>query len=194
MLKSKNLTYEVMKIEDVYQFKNWGSFATPLLKDYNFIEEREEDIISWYYWKTSNPFNIYYTIFKDNIAIGYIGFKNRDKITKSATLGIVLNPDIVNKGYGTEILNFMFDYYFNVMNYKKIYLKVAKFNKRAIALYKKIGFRYIRTNILLYDNGDYDEKISDYKNNKDSFKVILGRTFFYAYKMVLNRKDFNEVV
>ena len=183
-----------MKIEDVYQFKNWGSFSTPLLKDYNFVEEEDEDVISWYYWKNSNPLNIYYTIFKDNMAIGYIGFKNRNGILKTATLGIVLNPDLVNRGYGREILGFMLDYYFNVMNYRKIYLKVAKFNSRAMALYKRLGFKYVNTRLHIYENEPFDINIRDYRENSDSFKIIFGQTFFYADKMVLSRKYFNEVV
>lgn len=192
MLTSKNLKYDEMKIRDIYQFKNWGRHTTPLLEDYNFIEETDEEIKSWYYWKNSGFFKKYFTVFKGDIAIGYIGFKKINYILRSSTLGIVLDPSYIDQRYGTEILNTMLDYYFNVKNFRKLSLYVAKFNKRAIRLYEKMGFVKIGEVIYLYDNGDFDNSIEDYRNNRDSFKVIAGKTFFYADKMVLKKEFFKR--
>lgn len=194
MLKSRNLSYERMKLEDVYQFKNWGRHRTVLLNDYNFYEETDEDIKSWFQWKTHSSFNFYYTIFLGDKAIGYISFKNTSSLLKRTTLGLVLDPNFINCGYGTEALVFMLNYFINEKNISKVVLKVAGFNKRAKALYEKVGFEKVSTSIFIYDNGDYDESISDYRDNKESFFVLFGKTFFYADKMILNRKKFDGVV
>lgn len=194
MLKSENLLYKKMNLEDVYQFRNWGKHSSPLLDDYNFDETTEEGIRDWFYWKTTMPLSEYYVIFKDNIAIGYISFKDINKIFKTATLGLVLDPNYVNMGFGTEILIYMLDYFFNIRKFKKIYLKVAQFNTRAISLYKKLGFEKISTSIQFYENGDFDINIAEYKEKKENFVIILGKTFFYVDKMNLNRNKFNGVV
>ena len=104
MLKSKNFSYRKMKLEDVYDFKKWGRHNTPLLDDYNFYEDTDTELKDWYNWKTQNPNSMYFSILKDDFAIGYISFKYFNKIMKPATLGIVLDPSIMNNGYGTEIL------------------------------------------------------------------------------------------
>ena len=194
MLKSENLSYEKMKVEDICSFQYWGKHETPLLDDYNFYETTEEGFIDWFNWKTKNPLNKYMTIFKDGVPIGYIGYKGFNNIFKTATLGVVLDPNYVNKGYGQEAIITTMDYYFNTLNYKKINLKVARYNKRAIALYEKLGFEKVSTSILFYENGSFDDRIEDYRNNKECFLNIMGKTFFYADKMVINREKFDGVI
>ena len=55
-------------------------------------------------------------------------------------MGLGMNPSLVGKGHGTEfcihIIQFIEEQYAG----KPIRLTVAKFNKRAIHLYKKLGF------------------------------------------------------
>ncbi|WP_210059814.1 GNAT family N-acetyltransferase [Peptoniphilus stercorisuis] len=194
MLKSKNFSYRKMKLEDVYDFKKWGRHNTPLLDDYNFYEDTDIELKDWFNWKTQNPNNMYFSIFKEDFAIGYISFKYFNKLIKSATLGIVLDPSEINKGYGSEILLYMMDYYFNSLDQKKISLKVATFNKRAISLYSKVGFKKVSTHLNFYENGYFDDTIVDYRENSDSFINFMGKTLFYVDKMVLDRNKFNGVI
>ena len=46
-----------------------------------------------------------------------------------------------NKGIGTEAASLCLDFAFNVLNMHTVYLYVYDYNKRAIASYKKIGFK-----------------------------------------------------
>lgn len=139
MIYSDKLYFDKMKLEDVYKFKNWGKHSISLYDDYNFYEDSKKDIEDWFSWKTHGRRVLYFTIFEEGEPIGYLSFKRINKFFKTAVLGIVLNPDKVSCGYGTEILLRMLSYYFNEMNFSKIYLSVAGYNDRAKRLYKKNG-------------------------------------------------------
>ncbi|CDZ74231.1 putative acetyltransferase, GNAT family [Peptoniphilus sp. ING2-D1G] len=193
MIKSARLSYDKMKIEDVKEFKNWEKHESTIYDDYNFYEETDEQIEEWYLWKTSFGAR-YYTIFLKEEPIGYIGFKNIREYNKSATLGLVLNPYYIGKKYGEEALFSMGDVFFNDWKFQKLYLKVARYNQRAVALYKKLGFKKYATSVMIYPNEKPDKDDVEYIKNKKSFLNILGKTFFYADKMVLDRNYFNEVI
>jgi RimJ/RimL family protein N-acetyltransferase len=47
------------------------------------------------------------------------------------------------QGYGSEALGLLLDYAFNLLNLNSVMLGVFSFNKRAIASYRKLGFREI---------------------------------------------------
>lgn len=195
MIESKRLTFKKMKLEDVYQFKNWGEHKTALLDDYNFVEQTEKEIKDWYEWKTGQLNSLYFTIFlKENQrAIGYISFKDISKLLRTAELGIVLDPNYINQGYGYETLNRMLVFYFEEMKYNKIYLDVALYNKRAYYLYSKIGFVKVATSIMKYTNGKLDKTSNDYLENKDVFVNILGFVFFKKDRMVLTKERFERI-
>lgn len=194
MFKGNIVTLRELRLKDVYTFKNWSKHTSQLFLDYNFYEIEKEDIEKWYTWKTSSPFSIYYVILKEEKPVGYISFKNISNIFKCASLGIVLNPACMDRGYGTDALKTMLKYYFNDLNFKRINLKVASYNKWAINLYSKIGFVKKRTTLMPFPNGDFDINNEDFSGNKDCFKKFFGKTFFYAFNMDITREDFeNEV-
>lgn len=66
-----------------------------------------------------------------------------------------------NKGYGTEAIQLILDYGFNYLNLNNIKLDVLSFNERAIACYKKCGFKeYGRRRKSEFINGKYYDRIS----------------------------------
>ncbi|MDO5040696.1 MAG: GNAT family N-acetyltransferase [Peptoniphilus sp.] len=193
MIKSARLSYDKMKIEDVKEFKNWEKHQSSLYDDYNFYEETDKEIEEWYLWKTSFGAR-YYTIFLEEKPIGYISFKHIKEYNKSAVLGLVLNPAFMGQKYGKEALCTMSDVFFNRWGFKKLYLKVARYNQRALSLYKKLGFKRYATTVMMYPNEKPDKRDREYMENKSSFLNILGKTFFYADKMVLDGDYFNKVI
>ncbi|MGO1580534.1 MAG: GNAT family N-acetyltransferase [Peptoniphilaceae bacterium] len=193
MIYSDKLSFDIMTLDDVYEFKNWSKHKSNLYQDYNFEETTDQEILEWYNWKNRKN-SKYYTIFLDNKPIGYISFKKLNKIKKSAILGLVIDPGKIEKGYGKEALRIMLDFYFNKFKFVKIFLLVARYNKRAINLYEKFGFKKYSSSIMVYPNGKLDKNSLDYIENKDSFINIMGKLFFYADKMVLDKNTFNEVV
>jgi RimJ/RimL family protein N-acetyltransferase len=76
--------------------------------------------------------------------IGTVGLMDMDTTDRSAEIGIFIgNKDFLSKGYGTEAINLLLDYSFNVLNFKNIMLKVFSYNKRAVSCYQKCGFKII---------------------------------------------------
>lgn len=45
------------------------------------------------------------------------------------------------RGYGTEAVRLMLTHGFETLNLRRIYLRVFQFNRRAIASYRKVGFK-----------------------------------------------------
>lgn len=189
-LKLENVEIEPLNINHIKQFKNWGKHEK-IFSDYDFYEETEEEILEWYNWKC-NKKSSYYSISLNGKSIGYVGFKSVNKIFKTSELGIVLAGDYLDKGYGKEVLIGIIDRYFK-MGFKTLKLKVASYNKRAMHIYKKLGFKHRYTTLLNYE-GDYFEFSGEYEKFKRDFIEIFHFKIFYVYNMILDKNTFYEVI
>lgn len=54
---------------------------------------------------------------------------------------IIGEKDCWGKGYGTEALLLLLDYAFGYLNFHRVSVGVVGFNKRALQVYEKVGFR-----------------------------------------------------
>ena len=106
--------------------------------------------------------------------IGNCGIMNINYINRSVEVGIFIGDE--NKrsnGYGTESLRLLLDYGFNYLNLNNIHLGVKAFNERAIACYKKVGFKeYGRRHECYFLDGKWHDAIKmevteqDYRNTR----------------------------
>ncbi len=191
ILKGERVTIRPLKVEDVFLMRNWGFHDNPLLSDYNFPVMSDNEVNAWYKYKTLPWFNKYYGVLNEDMElIGYMGIKNIKKVKKESTLGIVFDPNFVNKGYGSETLNIFLKYYFKELNMKKMYLEVAEFNKRAYKVYEGIGFKPIGYYLDLFENDSLDLNNSYYLEHKSSFVLRGKKIYNYIYKMKLSRLDY----
>lgn len=72
------------------------------------------------------------TLDKDEL-IGNCGLIDVNLIHRTAEAGIFIgNKNYWNKGYGTEAMNLLLDYGFNLLNLNNIMLRVYSFNKSLI--------------------------------------------------------------
>ena len=94
---------------------------------------------------------------KTNKLIGTVSLEHISHVNRRATLGIFIgDKESRNKGYGAEAINLILDYGFNYLNINNIKLDVLGFNERAIACYKKCGFKeYGRRRKCVFLNGKY---------------------------------------
>lgn len=173
-IKGNRIKIKSLEVKDVYEMLNWGKHQDPLFKDYNFPELSDEEIVKWYNYRTQQRNTKCFSVIDgQDRMIGYINIRNIRRIWKSARLGIVFDPDILNKGYGTEAIKLLLDYFFNIMKMKTMYLDVAKFNKRAIKCYEKCGFRTIR---------EYKAKHINLKNELYDDKIYLLYEDYFSIK------------
>ncbi|MBU5439356.1 GNAT family N-acetyltransferase [Tissierella sp. MSJ-40] len=190
-IKGKRVIIAPLKIEDVYCMREWGYHEDSLLMDYNFPSMNNSELHGWYKVKTFGRSKEYYGVTnREGKLVGYMGIKNIKKIKKEATLGIVFDPNHINKGYGTEAITTYLNYYFNEMKMKTLLLEVAKFNKRALRCYEKSGFVVIDLYLDKFFNQDMDLTDPYYLQEKSSFVIKDGKIYNYIYKMKVDRKSF----
>ncbi|ARE89802.1 GNAT family N-acetyltransferase [Clostridium formicaceticum] len=137
------LTYitEIQR-QQVNAMQFWGKHKDPLFDSYNFPVMNEAQREYWYRNKK-------YTLSKKCFGVsnlqhqfvGYIALRNIRWIRRISELGIVFDPNHINKGYGTDALKCFLKYYFENMKMKQLNLKVAIFNKRAEKCYENCGFQ-----------------------------------------------------
>jgi len=98
---------------------------------------------------------------EDDKMIGTVGLEKIDKTNQIATLGIMIGEaEYQNKGYGTEAIRMLLEYGFRYLNLNNIQLSVFEFNPRAIACYKKCGFKETgRRRKSNFINGKYYDSI-----------------------------------
>lgn len=76
--------------------------------------------------------------------IGNCGLLQLDTVDRTAEFGIFIgNKKFWNSGYGSEATRLLLGYAFRVLNLNNIMLRVFAYNARAIASYRKIGFKEI---------------------------------------------------
>ena len=100
------------------------------------------------------------TLHEDKL-IGTVSLEKINHVQRRATLGIFIgDKDYRSKGYGTEAIKLILDYGFNYLNLNNIKLDVLSCNERAIACYKKCGFKeYGRRRKSNYINGKYYDTV-----------------------------------
>ena len=96
-----------------------------------------------YFENVDNDPYVFFIIRKeDDKLIGTVGLHNMNLINRCATLGIFIGEESGrDKGVGTEAIKMILEYGFKYLNLNNIKLDVLGFNERAIACYKKCGFK-----------------------------------------------------
>ncbi len=78
--------------------------------------------------------------------IGNCGVQNWDRVHQTAELGIFIGDrEYLGRGYGTEAMQLLSRYAFDFLNIRSLLLRVHSDNPRAIASYRKVGFREVGT-------------------------------------------------
>lgn len=191
MVKGDRIRIERLKVSDVFLMRTWGLHDTPLLEDYNFPEMNDDEIKIWYKMKTRSLFNKYYGIRdEEEKLVGYMGIKDIKVLRRISTLGIVLDPNHVNKGYGTEILEVFLQHYFTKMKMRKMVLEVSSFNKRAYRVYEKLGFIEEGYYLDEFFNPYIDREDPYFIEAKSSFVIDGKKIYNYIYRMVLSKERF----
>nr|WP_271632646.1 GNAT family protein [Solicola gregarius] len=91
--------------------------------------------------------------------LGHVTIFGADAKNRAGTLAIVLGPEHVGHGYGTEAVRLMVRYGFAEMGLHRIGLQTYAFNARALAAYAKAGFREEgrRREVVFHDGAFHDE-------------------------------------
>jgi len=142
ILKGEKTILRSIVLSDAPRFVKW--FADPevtqfiLAKRVTLAEERK-----WIRGLAKQKAKLTCAIdTQDGIHIGSIDFHKISKRDKNATFGIVIGDKRYwNQGYGTDATRVLIRYGFQKLKLHRIDLEVHENNPRAIAVYKRLGFK-----------------------------------------------------
>lgn len=177
-----------LQIGDREQLPKWGRHASPLFDGYNYSDLSVPQRRYWYDTKRKARNRYFAVDTKERRLIGYLGAKNINFLTRSATLGIVFDPNFVSQGYGTEAMQLFLPYYFGEMRMKTLYLDVNAFNTRAIAMYESLGFEQVDTDYERFENQSLTEDDPELAAWPDAFLWEDDILYAKIYKMRMDAK------
>ena len=134
-------------LEDAQTWATWFNDleVTIPLGDEAFIPtglENERETINHFTKNNCHVFNIVTS--ETDTLIGRCGLFNINQVDRHAMLGILIGvKDHWGKGYGTEATRLLLDHAFTLLNLNNVMLGAFTFNTRAIACYRKVGFKEI---------------------------------------------------
>ncbi len=134
-------------ITDAQKYTGWVNdleVAIPMgAEAYQTIPlQKEEELLKHDISKQTHLYNIITT--EEDKLVGRCVLLNIDHLNRRANVAIVIGEKRCwNKGFGREALRLLLDYGFNLLNLNNVMLTTGAFNKRAIACYKKVGFKEI---------------------------------------------------
>ena len=175
-LEGERIYLSPMTLEDAELYTKWlndrrvtdGIHATGKLMN----EVAEKDWVQKCLEREEYTFSI---ILKENDKlIGNCGMMNYNGRDGKCTLGIFIgDEENRSKGLGKEVIELLLEYGFNILRCHNIDLGVFSFNERAIACYKKIGFKeYGRRHECYFLDGKWHDEIhmeileDDYRNTR----------------------------
>ncbi|MFX1517049.1 MAG: GNAT family N-acetyltransferase [Promethearchaeota archaeon] len=149
MIVGKNVILRGLELEDVeelllhwndIQFMNFSGRITPMSK-----KEGTKWIRStWYERKRGEKYTFAIITKEKRRYVGNIRLKIMNSVSRRADISLgIFNPTYRGKGLGTEALKLIIDFGFRTLNLFSLELRVFSNNHRAIAVYKKLGFREI---------------------------------------------------
>jgi RimJ/RimL family protein N-acetyltransferase len=146
MLIGKRIILRALDMKDLEKTHSWRNDISSIKMTLGIRFPKTLEMGKEWFQHTLNDKSnrsIYFAIdeLDTNLFIGIIQLNEIDWISGVADFGINIgDKSKTGLGYGIEAIGLLFDYAFDVLNLRKINLRVVAFNKKAIKSYKTIGF------------------------------------------------------
>lgn len=116
----------------VCSWKYEGEYALYNLPTYEEMKAKKTGFMN------PNKAKNYYSFYVQD---AYVGFVNILEEAEEVFIGIGVNPEFCNRGYGQQMLQEVYEISKRLYPAKPLYLEVRSWNKRAIRCYEKAGFK-----------------------------------------------------
>jgi len=159
-----NLIY-LKKLDKEYVEEYWQAFNSCSIESTVFTGTQQvfnrSDIEGYLEDISHDRSRIDFLIFskESNKIIGEVVINDIDRNNRSSNIRIAINKtEDFSKGYGSEAMILALNYGFGMLNLHRIELDAFAFNKRALHVYEKIGFKSegIRRDACFFYNKYYD--------------------------------------
>lgn len=122
---------------------------------YSFYDNDKTEAKQQWVLNIHNEENTFVMYNENNELIGNCSFSYDDD-DKEYMLGVQMRPDLTGKGMGTEVVTAILNFGRETYKFNELVLLVAKFNKRAIKIYERLGFKTIEE-FMWHVNGEDKE-------------------------------------
>jgi [ribosomal protein S18]-alanine N-acetyltransferase len=130
-----NYEIQAISLSDAQSIAEWQYEGVYSFYDTKADKEDYEELMNPATWGKK-----YYSVKNDQgTLVGYFSF---DKKGEYIELGLAMSPEQVGKGNGVIFVKAGVEFIKDKFPERKILLSVASFNKRAIKVYKRVGFKY----------------------------------------------------
>jgi len=161
MIRGKSINLRALEREDLQKTHKWANDPglTQLVGPRFPVSMAKEE--AWFDALMKNESRKVLIIeTREQEAIGYM-YLDVDWVNRKAQLSMAIGErDHQDKGAGTDACQVALTHCFNQLNLNRVYLYVFEFNKRAVRLYEKCGFRKegsIREDCLI--QGKYEDRL-----------------------------------
>ena len=144
VIKGKVVSLRPLKKEDCRKVCSWVN--SPYIRETVDIKEKVslEEEYEWFDKAERDVTKLVFAIDVEKDHIGNISLRNVSRVEKEGELTIFIGEESMQgKGYGYDALISFLGFCFDSMDLQRVYLKVFNYNKRAISLYRKAGFKKI---------------------------------------------------
>lgn len=138
----KCIDYIDLDLKDKVELLKWRNNDKIRFKMFDYEKINEQNHLNFIKTLNRNKKKKYFLVKENKNNIGTINFTGIDINNKSADLGLYLNPEYLNKGYGKKIM-LVLEKKAIKLNLRILYLKVKKDNINAIRLYKEFKYEEI---------------------------------------------------
>lgn len=152
MLKGERIYLRLLERKDIGTLKYICNDNK--VKQYNIRTTNEDKSEAANYRKALSIIN------EKDVLIGFITYKENNKLNNVFSIGITIASRYWNRGYGQESIKLLINYLFEELGAIKVQLEVIKYNIRAINCYKKCGFvEEFQKKSVCYLDGQYVDTI-----------------------------------
>lgn len=180
-----------LQLEDVAQMVQWEKNEDPLFADYDFppFNEREQRI--WFQSKTSFG-KTCFAILQEDTLVGYIAVRKINPATKTAEMGIIIRPLYQNRGIGTRAISLVLEWFFGTRGFVRLFLYVGRYNQKALACYRNLGFSVDKELLYVFGNQGVDLKDPKYQDLQQYFVERNDKVLMYTYKMSISASAYAQ--
>ncbi|MBO1582412.1 GNAT family N-acetyltransferase [Bacillus sp. XF8] len=142
----ENIKLSAIRAEDVERMAIWQEDSeylrnvdTDIAVPQSLHEIKEYELLKG---RKSNGVSFMLRTIQDDILIGFVALHSIEWNNRTGLLAIGIgDKNYRGKGYGTEGLRLILKYAFHELNLHRVGLDVISYNKPAIEVYKRVGFK-----------------------------------------------------
>ncbi len=147
MLFGQNIYLRGLELTDVTELmKHWNNVEVKKFLNSSVPHSIQEEVEwikhTWKLRKEGKSFTFAIIHKETDLYIGNIEIDIINQNSRRGVIGIaIFNQDYWNRGFGTESIQIILNFAFNVLNLNSVELEVFANNQRAIRCYEKSGFK-----------------------------------------------------